>query len=71
MRDCLRRRNMYDWRVSHKNDFSSAAAHVERRTAEWYGVTPENWAENSDDIMAEYKCGLRRSRCSTRTRVRA
>ena len=55
MRDCLRRRNMYDWRVSHENDFSSAAAHVERRTAEWYGVTPENWAENSDDIMAEYK----------------
>ena len=55
MRDCLRRRNMYDWRNSHADDFSSSADHVERRTAEWYGVTPENWAENSDDIMAEYK----------------
>lgn len=42
MRDCLRRRNMYDWRNSHADDFSSSADHVERRTAEWYGVTPEN-----------------------------
>jgi hAT family C-terminal dimerisation region len=55
MSHCLRRRNMYDWRINHSDDFSSLQEHGVRRTAEWFGAAPAAWAENSVEIMAEYK----------------
>ena len=56
MADCLRRRNMYDWRVDHDDDVKTDdPAHPERRTKEWFGVLDHDWDDYGDGIVGQYK----------------